>query len=506
MECFWHFLISFFYCSVKPEIKKPFFFCYYIDSPLEDAVSKWQFLLRATDSANESVTETVDISVQQHKAHRSANNEISIGIKLNEKFTSNVDWQIKLIRGIVEVLGDTSMSSVVVREIRHSIQDVNAATFIYTNESLPKDKCPEEKLDELFQVLTAESLSAAVSPDIAVKFVNGKPIGPCLKVESPKAKVPKPTPHTTKNYPPMPRNQVDRVNASVNQLLVFKVPVDTFYDPEDTTDLKLSLLSNDRTPLDPKHWLQFDAKNQEFYGIPTYADAGQKEYLLVAEDREGLQATDALVVVVSHPQHREYNNLFEMILGIQYDDFNNSAVQRRFVERIASLFGDATTANIQVRAFRKIHQSGKTIVNYYNTTLHRPHHVCPTETIEQLKRVLVHPDGSVRHRVKDTIGQEFELQKISFSPAGACVDVEKTIHHAGIPIKPDDSGSSSFKDDYLLTFVLPAVIIVAMLLLAAIIACVLHRRRMTGKMELGTIAAKDESCVVWQLMGFYVEI
>lgn len=36
-----------------------------------------------------------------------------------------------------------------------------------------------------------------------------------------------------------------------------------------------------------------------------------------------------------------------------------------------------------------------------------------------------------------------------------------------------------------MTFVLPAVIIIAMLLLASIIACVLHRRRMTGKMELG---------------------
>lgn len=67
--------------------------------PLEDAVSKWQFKLRATDSGNESVVETLDISVQQHKAHRSANHEISIGVKLNEKFANSIDWQIKLIKG-----------------------------------------------------------------------------------------------------------------------------------------------------------------------------------------------------------------------------------------------------------------------------------------------------------------------------------------------------------------------------------------------------------------------
>lgn len=54
-----------------------------------------------------------------------------------------------------------------------------------------------------------------------------------------------------------------------------------------------------------------------------------------------------------------------------------------------------------------------------------------------------------------------------------------------IPIKSEDSTPPVDKDDYLLTFVLPAVIIVAMLLLAAIIACILYRRRLTGKMELG---------------------
>lgn len=181
------------------------------------------------------------------------------------------------------------------------------------------------------------------------------------------------------------------------------------------------MVTLERAPLDPKHWLQFDAKNQEFFGIPKYGDAGQKEYLLVAEDREGLTATDALVVVVSHPVHREYNNLFEMTLGMSYDEFNNSAIQRRFVERIAQIFGDPTTANVQIRAIRKIHQSGKTLINFYNTTLHRPHHVCPIDSIEQLRKVLVLPDGSAKHRVKDTLGNEFDLNKINLVPMGACM-------------------------------------------------------------------------------------
>lgn len=120
--------------------------------PLEDAVSKWQFKLKASDNGNESVTEHLDISVQQHKSYRSVNHEISIGIRLNQKFPRSVDWQLLLIQGIVTALRDSSSSSILVRDIRYSPSDPNSATFIYTNETLPKDKCPEGKLDELFQV------------------------------------------------------------------------------------------------------------------------------------------------------------------------------------------------------------------------------------------------------------------------------------------------------------------------------------------------------------------
>lgn len=59
---------------------------------------------------------------------------------------------------------------------------------------------------------------------------------------------------------------------------------DTFYDPEDesTRNMKLSLLNMDRSPILPSHWLQFDVKNQEFYGIPMAAsDVGRTEYQLV---------------------------------------------------------------------------------------------------------------------------------------------------------------------------------------------------------------------------------
>lgn len=451
--------------------------------PLEKDVSKWHYILQATDSGDMSVNETVDVAVQQHKSHRSVNHEISLALKLQRKFSRNVDWQIEIIRGITKVLGDASLSNVVVREVRNSIQDPNLATFVYTNETLPKDRCPEEKLDELVAQLTEKALNDALNPDIMVKSVQGQQIGQCLKSVIPKVK---PTQTiATKNYAPTTRNQVDRVNATVGHLLVYKVPADTFYDPEDGNDLKLKLLTTERNPLDQYHWLQFDSKNHEFFGIPQSQDVGQKEYLLMAEDREGLTATDALVVVV-HQAHykRDYSVLFELTLDTTQEQFNTAQSQRRFIERLAQVFGDSHTNYIQIRKVHPMRHIDQVQVTFFNTTLYRQHQRCPDDEIEALRNMLLYPDGTVRNKVKDILGQEFNLLNMSMIPMGTCQGFDTPIHVTNEPEKALPPPIA--KDDYLLTFVLPAVIILAMLLIASIIACILYRRRLTGKMELGT--------------------
>lgn len=89
---------------------------------------------------------------QQHKGHRSVNHEIVLGLKLHKSYSNNVDWEIRLIRAITEMLGDNSISSVVVQDVRFSKQDMSSVTFSYTNETMPKDKCPEEQLKQLLTV------------------------------------------------------------------------------------------------------------------------------------------------------------------------------------------------------------------------------------------------------------------------------------------------------------------------------------------------------------------
>lgn len=386
--------------------------------PLESDVSRYEFKLRATDTSGESVEENVDITVQQYKSYRSANHEIYIQVKLEKNYESPVDWEIRLVRGIVEALDDGSTGNVVVREVRPNKYESNMFTFVYTNDTLQKitkDHCPKDELDDLMTRLTKQALNDAMKREITVRNVEKDMVGSCQERTPPKTHV---APTNTKNFPPTVRNPVDQVRAFVGQLLVFKVPTDTFYDPEDLIDLKLTLLNGDRSKLDPNHWLQFDAKNREFYGVPGPHDKSQ-QYILVAEDKNGLTTNDALMVEVNHGTFkRDHSAAFEYQLDIGHDQFNVASTKRKFIEGVARVFQDSDTSHILFKMAKKLQYAGRTAVVLQNRTLYRENHECPSGDVEKLRNVLLQPDRSVRDEVKETIGNDFNVLKITVAPTG----------------------------------------------------------------------------------------
>lgn len=67
------------------------------------------------------------------------------------------------------------------------------------------------------------ALRTVLAPEIRVKRVVFQGIGQCEDMSRPE--IPKVVTEEPKvNFPPVPRNQVDHINATVGQLLVFKVP------------------------------------------------------------------------------------------------------------------------------------------------------------------------------------------------------------------------------------------------------------------------------------------
>lgn len=350
--------------------------------------------------------------MQQHRAVRTINHEIQIGVRLVEKFEHNIDWQLKLIKAIAQTLEDENSGAVVVREIRQTLLEPQTATFVYFNETFTTSECPTDELKAVVSRLKVEDLSDLVNPQITITSIMGEPIGECRKSMMGNTRPP------TKNSPPMPRNQVDRVNASVGTLLVYKVPDDTFYDPNGN-ELTLSLKTKEHKELNPRSWMQFDSKNKEFYGIPKSGDVGTEGYLLIAEDTGGLSAIDALVVVVSNTPKKEYAVVFKAYLTIRTENFN-AELQRKFVERIAKLHGDENASQIYVRSITPHHDSEGTIVNFYNNSLVKANNRCPKEEMDMERRLYLNDELKPSDALKRALGPELVLSDFTVATLFAC--------------------------------------------------------------------------------------
>ncbi|XP_076659252.1 uncharacterized protein LOC143362733 isoform X3 [Halictus rubicundus] len=459
--------------------------------PLENDISTWTYDLVAEDSEGLNVTDRLDIHVQQHKLSRSVNHEFSIYLRIDKRteFRTEVDWELKVIRSIADLYGDIDVKHITVR----SIDILNdQAIFTWTNDSLPRSSdCPREYITDLLRVLVdkngdpSAALREVLQPEIRVKRVVHQGIGQCEDMNQPEP--PKVSTQEPKsNFPPMSRNQVDLVNATVGQLLVFKVPEDTFYDVEDGSarNLRMSLLTIERTPIPAHEWLQFDSKNQEFYGVPMRSDVGRKEYQLVVTDKEDASTTDGLVVVVHPAPMMQQTVEFSMTLDIPYDSFAHSALQKRnFIEKLRDLYQDKDTSAISLHSI----SNGSTVITWHNRTL--PTSYCAHDEVNRLRSVLVKSDNdrrSVTDEVLEVMGSKFPVKQITVIPMGICLSELTDVHSSDNHVPPIDDSTSvgTSHDDYLITFVLPAIIIAAMLILAGIIACVLYRRRRSGKMSV----------------------
>lgn len=456
--------------------------------PLEEEVSMWKFIIEAMDKEGKSVSENLELMVQHHKRSRTVNHEFTLHLHIEKKydFASSVDWQLNVLDCLTRLYGDPDTSQFVVRSV---VEKSGAVKFTWTNESLPRDECPKDEINRLYKVLAlnedgepSSDLISVLSPIFKPNKVTYQGLHVCELVIG-KHEKPPPIPKVSDvNYPPSIRNPVDHINATVGRLLVFKVPEDTFYDPEDgsTRSLKVSLLTMDRTRLPLTNWLQFDVKNQEFFGTPMPGDEGRKEYQLVCEDSGSLTANDGLVVVVHPAAKIQYTAQFAMLTVPHPLIVSGAVLKRKFIEKLKDLFQDQNTNAISLSSVTE----DPTVVTWHNRTL--PTDRCPESEIKQLRKLLIEEDHTVTERVGEIMRPEFNVKTITVTPAGKCQG-EFTIWHypdgSGLP--SEDTQPVGTSDEYLVTFIVPAVIIAAMLILAGIVACFLYRRRRTGKMNIG---------------------
>ncbi|XP_050550674.1 dystroglycan 1 isoform X4 [Spodoptera frugiperda] len=460
--------------------------------PLEAHVSRWNFIVEAQDSEGLVARGPLDITVQQHKSGRTINHQFILEFKLLKEYNNAIDWQIRALEGIVNLFRDTDMDHLTVL---NTTQNGDLCEFVWTNDTLPKDPaCPMDDINRLMKIMESPTeagnpsagLARAMQPELKVGGVRWRGAGPCARAA--------PATRAPDTYPPVTRNQVDHLTATVGHLLVYKVPEDTFFDPEDgdTRSLSLSLRYSDRTELPAGHWLQFDAKNQEFYGLPAPSDEASVSYQLIAEDSSKKSAYDSLIVeVVKAPTIRptvEFQMTMEYPFPMLAYDANN---KRKVVEKLAALFGQKETDNIRIQSIT----NNPTTIIWYNTSL--PMDRCPKKEIEELRKMIIVDErgsmgGALKENVDHVFDKDFKVMSIRLIPLGLCAEqntkIPKTsvhVHGSGSPNLQNNKASNAADPNYLVTFIIPAIVIVCMILLAAIIACVLYRRRRTGKMSVG---------------------
>ncbi|XP_037294965.1 dystroglycan isoform X3 [Manduca sexta] len=467
--------------------------------PLEAHVSRWNFIVEAQDSEGLVARGPLDITVQQHKSGRTINHQFIMQFKLLKEVNNAIDWQIRALEGIVNLFRDTDMDHLTVL---NATQNGDICEFVWTNDTLPKDAaCPTDDIKKLMKIMESDteagspsaSLVRVMSPELKVSGVRWRGAGACAAGAAGAAPGAAPATRAPDTYPPVTRNQVDHINAAVGQLLVYKVPEDTFFDPEDggTRNLHLSLRYSDRTELPPGHWLQFDAKNQEFYGLPAPGDEGSVSYQLIAEDSSKKSAHDSLIVEVSKAPEIRPTVEFQMTMEYPFPklayDANN---KRKVVEKLAALFGQKETANIRIQSIT----NNPTTIIWYNTSL--PMDRCPKKEIEDLRNMIIADErgttgGALKDHVDQIFDKDLKVMSIRLIPLGLCAEQGTKVAKPTIPVhsgatNTQGSKAGSVQDQtYLVTFVIPAVVIVCMILLAGIIACVLYRRRRTGKMSVG---------------------
>ncbi|XP_022823767.1 dystroglycan isoform X3 [Spodoptera litura] len=460
--------------------------------PLEAHVSRWNFIVEAQDSEGLVARGPLDITVQQHKSGRTINHQFILEFKLLKEYNNAIDWQIRALEGIVNLFRDTDMDHLTVL---NTTQNGDLCEFVWTNDTLPKDPaCPMDDINRLMKIMESPteagnpsaSLARAMQPELKVGGVRWRGAGPCARAA--------PATRAPDTYPPVTRNQVDHLTATVGHLLVYKVPEDTFFDPEDgdTRSLSLSLRYSDRTELPAGHWLQFDAKNQEFYGLPAPSDEGSVSYQLIAEDSSKKSAYDSLIVEVAKAPTIRPTVEFQMTMEYPFPmlayDANN---KRKVVEKLAALFGQKETDNIRIQSIT----NNPTTIIWYNTSL--PMDRCPKKEIEELRKMIIVDErgsmgGALKENVDHVFDKDFKVMSIRLIPLGLCAEqntkILKTSIHVpgfGSSNSQNNKASNAADPNYLVTFIIPAIVIVCMILLAAIIACVLYRRRRTGKMSVG---------------------
>ncbi|XP_050539992.1 dystroglycan 1 [Daktulosphaira vitifoliae] len=458
--------------------------------PLDKHVSKWEVIIQAQDSGKLTVNDTLEIAVHQLPHYRAINHKIILQMHLKPDslaMTRPVSWSLDIIEKLAAIYScDTN--NITVLDIPNPAvllanEDRRSIKFIWTNDTLPRDVCPNEQILQILSNLKPQKINnnkftKLLGTSVILEDISWEGLSNCAS-----------PPISSQNFQPVLRNPVDLINASYGQLLSYIVPEDTFYDPDDGSSrrLKLSLMTIDRSQVPSNNWLQFDPKNQEFYGIPMWSDKNFSEYQLICTDRDGKSNHDSLVVSIHNGTKPLTTAEFSIIFKKpEFKEFNSSAkLKKIFIEHLAKLFNDSDTSNIVLLDINIVNSMTK--VTWYNKTLDT--NKCDEKKILYLRKILLNDEEKLKENVAKIMSTSFHVISANVVPTGMCeggfIEVRRKPPKNILSVDDNIWMLFDTTDQYFFTLIVPAIIILAMIFIAGLLACFLYRRRPSTKLRMG---------------------
>ena len=225
------------------------------------------------------------------------------------------------------------------------------------------------------------------------------------------------------NTPPFIRKLLPTLHVSPCNNFKFKIPWDTFYDREsgNTTNLRLMLLTAERRPLGLYSWLMFNPSTQTLSAIPTgesYLKQLNYSFLLIAEDKEGLQAEMNVTILLSSSVPT-LNYKIEIVTGSSFSDKkSNVDVLSKLMGKIGTFLGDKNSGSLFVELFQRGTGSEfLSMVTFGNCSLVGP--TCNYETMNYISSIILNRN-EVHPNFKNALLPNFRLMLVREKRLGPC--------------------------------------------------------------------------------------
>lgn len=158
------------------------------------------FVMIAQDKEGVELRDAFEVHVLDSNAVQEDPPPVAMGATLNidfDEFINNPELQLDILNRIASIFGDPDASALTITGIRRG-----SVILSFTNNTIPKDTCPVELIEELMKKLVTpdgkptQALIDAFSPNYTISGVEAAPQGTC------DATTPAPTTPSTKAYVP----------------------------------------------------------------------------------------------------------------------------------------------------------------------------------------------------------------------------------------------------------------------------------------------------------------